>query len=463
MLAPDPDMGVIEELPLAFSSGSTNSVNGCEWWKTFSNSELNSLISEAFSSNLSFAQSAARFRQAEATAARFSASASPSISAAGSLGKSEQQRETDSAGSERLTADVYSLGLAASYELDLWGRVYSVRKSSALRSQASLFDLETAAVTLAARIAEVWLQAVESATQLEILSRQTDSSRDTLDILRKRAVSASATMLDVYQQEQLLKTAEARLPAAQQKLELLQNELDILTGRPAGTGQGITTRQLPVLPPLPDIGIPADLLANRPDLKAQLLRLKASGYDVAAARADRLPAIRLSGKYEYSAGSAAALFDNWLSSLAAGLSAPVIDGGMKRAEVRRTMEAMTAELAAYRETILQAFRDVEDSLVREKRTAQTADALQIQLSSSLKALDEARRRYMKGNTGYLPVLASLRSAHQAEMDLTSARTAQLQARIALHRAIAGSWTSEYARHAAHHFSSEKTNDPGDPK
>ena len=448
MMQPRINLRLPEELPPSYSSTSTNGTLRTEWWKTFKSQELNDLVSQAFSGSPSLAQTAARFRQARASAIGRSAASFPSLSASAGVSRSEEQTTGEDGSTTKLSLDSYSLGLAATYELDLWGRVHSVRSSADLNTKASFLDLETAAMSLSARIAELWIQIIEAKGQLLLVSRQIDTSSKTLDILKERATKSSTSLLDVYQQEQLLRTSEARLPAAKQTLELLRNELAVLLGKHAGTAPEVSAESLPDIPPFPGNGIPADLLTNRPDVRAQQLRLKAAGWDVASARADSLPAIRLSAKYDVRSGNTSTLFDNWISNLAAGLAAPLIDGGQKRSEVERSKAALDETLARYREVILSAFKNVQDSLIREERTDETVSALTRQLESSRKALDEASSRYRMGNTGYLSVLTALRAVYQTEQSLLAAESTLLQARIALHRALGGTWTQETAETAA---------------
>lgn len=446
-LLPQTLPALLEKTPATFSSSSTNSVSNSEWWKTFNNDELNALMSTAFSNNLSIAQTAARFRQARASADKLSAATYPALTAAAQAGRSETETLTDDGTSASSSSDNYSIGLAASYELDLWGRVNSLRKTASFNSRASFLDLETAAMSLSARIAELWIQIIEAKTRIILINRQIETNSQTLDLLKHRAAKSNTTLLDVYQQEQQLRTTEARLPPAKQNLELLMNQLAVLLGRHPDGSQLVASDELPHLPQPPDNGIPADLLNNRPDVKAGRMRLQSAAWSTSSARADRLPALRLTAKQDFASSNTSTLFDNWISNLAAGLTAPLLDGGLKRAEIRRAQAALDENIASYRETILNAVRDVEDALVREKRSAETQEALTRQLTSSGKALNEALNRYKNGSTSYLSVLTSLRSVHQTEQELTLAKSSLLLSRIALHRALGGTWTESAAQKA----------------
>ena len=133
------------------------------------------------------------------------------------------------------------------------------------------------------------------------------------------------------------------------------------------------------------------------------------------------------------------LFEGWFRHLAASLAAPLIDGGRRKAEVDRAQAVLDGALSAYRQTILSAFREVEDALVRERRTREGLEALANQHAEAELTLEEARRRYEKGLSDYLPVLTALRSVQQLERELLHLRTALFTNRVVLHRALGGTW------------------------
>jgi outer membrane protein, multidrug efflux system len=198
-------------------------------------------------------------------------------------------------------------------------------------------------------------------------------------------------------------------------------------------------QQLPQIEDLPPAGLPAQLLENRPDILAALARLKAADQQLVAAEAARLPAIRLTGSGGYSGGELDRLFDNWLANLAAGLTAPLLDGGRRAAEVDLSASVVEERLALYRQTVLNAVREVEDSLAREVYLREHIHWSESQLRIAAKALDEARSRYLNGLSDYLPVLTQLLSVQNLEMDLIERRRELIAARITLHRALGGSW------------------------
>jgi len=204
----------------------------------------------------------------------------------------------------------------------------------------------------------------------------------------------------------------------------------------------IENRELPVLAAPPAAGLPVQLLQNRPDIIGALKRLESADQDLAAARADRLPALRLTGRAAYDSDELGQLFDNWIINLAAALTAPIIDGGRRRAEVAINRAAVKQQLAEYRNLVFAAVREVEDALIREIKIRENVAALENQLAVTQTGLEEARFRYMNGLSDYLPVLTQLLSVQSLEIDLIVKRVDLLVARMNLYRAIGGTWTDK---------------------
>ena len=429
-----------ERLPSSYSKAAEQGVAASNlWWQSFGSVELNELVGEALAGNLSLAGAAARLRQARAVAQAAGATRFPDLSGTAGVAWSDQHSTAADGSKTSQSSESYDLGVAASYEVDLWGRVAALRNRSQLDAASSRFDLETVAMTLSARVVDLWLRTVEAKAQVRLLEDQVQTNREIFDLLKDRLVKARTPLLDVYQQEQVLRATEGLLPLARQRLDLLGNELAVVLGRPVGKGPQVLSRELPVMPAQLRTGVPADLLSRRPDIRSQWSRLEAAGSAVAAARADRLPAIRLTARQEYNSVDTGSLFDNWLSSLAGSLTAPLFDGGRRRAEEARTRALLEERLAAYRATVLEAMRDVEDALVFETRLGERLTALEQQSASADRVLAEAERRYRKGAIDYLAVLSSLRGKQQLERDLLDVRRQLLSNRVALYRALGGSW------------------------
>jgi NodT family efflux transporter outer membrane factor (OMF) lipoprotein len=434
--APAPRETPRDILPETFSLFEAASPAPARWWEGFASAELNGLVAAALQDNLGLAAAWARLAQVEANRRQSDAGRWPSLD--GEAGAGGRRRHTDSTGTT--DTEDYSLGLVSSYEVDLWGRVRAARSAASLNEEASREDIDTVAMTLAANVVERWAEIIASRRQLQLLQEQLEVNRTFLDLVELRFEKGIVSALDVYQQRQAVAAVEAEIPLIEASEQLQQHELALLLGKPAGTPIDIRQADLPLLAELPALGLPADLLAARPDVQAAGHRLQAADWQVAEARANRLPALRLTAGASYGAAELDLLFDNWLLNLAANLTAPLFDGGRRAAAVDRQEAVASANLARYRETVLTAVKEVEDALVREAKQREHLAGLQRQIDVAGKALSQAVERYRKGLNDYLPVLTQLGSTQRLARNLISQQTALIRYRIALHRALGGDWT-----------------------
>ncbi|MBN2161458.1 MAG: efflux transporter outer membrane subunit [Pontiellaceae bacterium] len=433
MLKPDHDGALNAYVAETYSRQGGDAAGEGPWWKSFNSPELDRLMDEAFSGNLSLAKYAARLRQQQALAAKAGASGIPTLSGTGSAGTTRPDI------TESRKVDAYALGLSASYELDLWGRVASTAQTAALSREASRFDLQSATLSLSANIADTWLAIIAQESKLDLLRGQLDANTKTLELLQLRQRNAISTQLDVLQQKQVVESTKALIPAAELQLELLKSQLNVLLGRIPGAPVELSTKTLPALPDLPFSGIPADLLIKRPDIQAGLARLESKEYAVAAARADQLPTLTLSGSLSASDSDLGNLLDNWAGNLAAGLVAPLIDGGRRRSEVAYQQALTDEALAAYQSTVLTAITEVNDALATEQKTAEQLAIEEQQQQTLSSQLSEADLRYRKGLNTYLTVLNALSAKQSLERSLITTRINYYTARIELYRALGGDW------------------------
>ncbi|MCK4619201.1 MAG: efflux transporter outer membrane subunit, partial [Desulfobacterales bacterium] len=411
-----------------------------KWWETFNDSALNVIVEEAPSNNLNLKQIWARLMQARAVAIQAGADRYPDLT--GTAGATHFRQRTKNGSALTSTSENYSLGVSSNYELDLWGRVRAEQEAAILSTEASEQDLKAAAITLAAEVTNRWLQIIAQRTQKHLLNEQLKTNRTFLELTELRFRHAMVSALDVYQQQQMIDQVRAQIPLVEAQESKLMNELSVLLGKAPRSPLVISRPDLPELSPMPSTGIPADLLENRPDIKAAQLRLQSAGWNVSAARADRLPSLTLSAGAIFENEHLDLLLDNWLLSLAANLTAPVFDGNRRAAEVDRTMAMKDENLAAYRQTILTAIREVEDALVTEARQQEHILKLKHVIQTARKALDQATLRYRNGLTDYLPVLTQLLSVQDLERDLITQHATLLTNRISLYRSLGGTWTED---------------------
>jgi NodT family efflux transporter outer membrane factor (OMF) lipoprotein len=408
------------------------------WWEIIGDEQLNSFVEEALAGNQNLLSYWARFERAQARARKAGADLKPSL--AGDAGAAYTKINTGDGGS--VENKNYTIGLFASYEVDLWGRIRASQASERLTVLASREDLNAAAMTVAAEVADRWIAILSQRLQRQLLKQQLATNKTYLDLVELRFRKSLASALDVFQQRQLVEKGKAQLPLIEMQEHMLANQLAILLGRMPNQAPQVSRQELPVFEAVPAVGLPVQLLQNRPDIAAALRRLEASDQDLAAARADRFPGMRLTGSAAYDSDELEELFDNWIVNLAASLTAPVFDGSRRKAEVEINLAAVQQQLAEYRQAVLSAVREVEDALISETKIREHITALENQLQAAQNALTEARTRYINGLNDYLPVLTQLLSVQNLEIDLIRRHEDLLVARIGLYRAIGGSWVDD---------------------
>ena len=426
------------ELPPAFSLYTAESEPANRWWEEFNDPDLNALIIEMLSDNLTLKQAWARLNQVRALAVQAGAALYPDLT--GTAGASYTRQRFGNGSWKTVSDDNYFLGGVSSYELDLWGRVRSGRKSAFLEASATREDVNAAAMTLAAEVAQRWVNIIAQRMQKRLLEHQLQTNLTFLELIELRFHMAMVSVLDVYQQKQVVEDIKAEIPLVEAREQLLRHELALLLGKLPKTVLNISREELPKPIEIPATGLPADLLSSRPDLRAAGMRLWAADWQVAAARADRLPAISLTAQARYGEADADVLFDNWLLSLAGNLTAPIFDGKRRAAEVDRSLAVVDEKVSAYRQTVLTAIKEVEDALVNETKQREHINGLEKVTATARKALKEAGNRYRKGLNDYLPVLTQLLTVQGLERELIQKHANLLGARISLYRALGGTWT-----------------------
>ncbi|KXS54430.1 NodT family efflux transporter outer membrane factor (OMF) lipoprotein [Marinobacter persicus] len=400
-----------------------------QWWQAFGDPDLNQLVKDALAGNFSLAANYQRLLQARATAERQAAGLWPSLDA--SLGAERQESETTS-------TDTFSTSLSASYEVDLWGRVQALTEAEELRAAASQSDYEAAAVSLSGEIANTWFQLVEQRAQLALARDQLQTNLDVLSLIETRFTAGQSGSPDVLRQRQLVSASRERLTTLEGDIRVLENQLAVLTGQPPLRATLPESARLPSLPPLPQTGVPGELVQRRPDVQQAWRLVQAADRDLAAAISNRFPRLSLEASISNRTDTARELFDNWLATLAGNLVAPLVDGGERRAEVTRSRAVLEQRVQEYRQTVLTAIQEVEDALTTEHQQQQRLERLEQQIDLAGASYRQLRTRYLNGAVSYIEVLNALQDRQDLQRTRLTARQQLLNARVALYRALAGS-------------------------
>jgi outer membrane protein, multidrug efflux system len=403
-----------------------------QWWTSFNDPVLDSLVEKGLEENLFLAGDKEAYRAALATVAREKSFFSPEISAFSGI--TERHAQTD------LSEDTeFRLGLSASYELDLWGRIRAGVQAEKFAAEAVFLDYQTAAMTISAGITTTWYQLVTARRQLELINEQIQTNEDIVKLIRARFAGGQIRAVDILRQEQLLESTRSQKIQYETDLGILENRLAVLLGRPPQNIDGFAEGILPELPPLPATGLPLELLRRRPDLQRDYNLLLAADRDMAFAMRSRFPVISLEATGQFRAGNFDNLFENWAYTLAGNLLTPLFYGGRLSAEVDRTKAVKNQRLHEYGQTILTAFQEVENALLREQKQQERIAVLERQLDLSQKTSEQLRIEYLNGMSNYLDVLLALDEQQQLERQMLESKREQLEIRTSLYRALAGAF------------------------
>ena len=425
--------------PSQFSLYSEHPDNTRHWWKDFNNDDLNRLVDEAISENFSIREAWTRLAQSHYSAIKAGADKYPQLffQADGAyVGKKSK-------GTPRTSTEEWLLGFSASYEIDLWGRVRAEKESSSVLVQATKEDLKTAIMTVAGQIAENWISLISKKKQQKLFTKQLELQKKLLELVKKRFSLAKSTALDIYQQQQAIEKIETALIPLISREATIKRRLALLTGKASIEYFNFLGEEFPQIGETPSVGLPADLIAARPDIRAAGLRLKSAQWEVAAARADRLPALKLTASHILSAEEIGSICNNWLLTLAGNLAGPIFDGNRRQAEVARTRAVVDERIAFYTKTVFTAIKEVEDAMADENQYAETINSLKKQLELSEKTMREARRRYLNGKSDFMNVLREEFNILLVRQNIITAEEDMIIARINLYKALGGAWVDSY--------------------
>ena len=409
------------------------------WWQDFGDPELSRLIEATLDGNLSLRMAWSRLDQMRAVARVAGADRYPSVDLA-VAGERQELGGDSSAGpfgprSDRV--DTRLASLTVGYQVDLWQKISNRRKAAIYDRQTSRQDVAATALALTATAGELWYGIAAEDATLRLLDEQLAVGEDFLDLVQLRFANGLASAVDVFQQRLQVETTRNQIPATTIRLATRKHQLAVLLGREPRARTPLPAAELPDLRPLPATGVPLEVLRDRPDVRAAELQVMAADHRLAAAIADRYPALSFSAAGGGQAASFQDVLDQWFFTLAGNLLAPVFDGGRRAAEAERNRAVVEERFFAWESALLVACAEVEDSLVAERGLLETDRILEAQLELAEASLERSRVLYVNGLTDYLTVLTALQSLQNLERQAISTRQELLGNRIRLYLALGG--------------------------
>jgi NodT family efflux transporter outer membrane factor (OMF) lipoprotein len=427
------------DVPASYSFEAEDGEPLVAWCSDFGDIDLDVLTRRALRENFSLRAAWARVEQANAVARLAGSAELPVLDAQVGAGRSRVGAAAPVGAVER---DSFSISLPVAYEIDVWGQIAANADAASLDALATRGSLESIAMTVVASVAEAWFDVVYQRAARNLLTEQVDTNQIFLEIIYLRMGLGQASAPDIYLQRQQIESLEAELVLVEGREAVAAHRLAVLVGEAPQRSVTGDRSSLPSLPSLPAIGVPADLLDQRPDVRAARYQLEAADHRLAAAVVDRLPSVRLTGALTFQAAEIADLFEEIFWSVAGSVSAPLFEGGRNSAEIDRTEAVVDERLYSYAETLLGAMQEVESALVLEHQQLAFIEQLGHRAETAQAALDLERERYRRGVTDYLRVLTALQSVQRIERALLDAHRQLLSHRVQLCRAVGGDWSRD---------------------
>jgi len=412
-----------------------------DWWRAFRSKELTDLIEEAHAANFDIEVAVARIIQADAASKIAGAPLLPNIDLRSDATRTRSSQATGSSGGGRSERVSYSAALNASYELDFWGKNRATSEAAQEVAIATRFDRDVVTLSTVVSVATAYFLVLSSQDRLRIARQNVDSANRVLTLIKQRAEVGTASALEIAQQETLLASQRAQIPALDLTLRQNVATLAALVGRAPSfvkvRGGSLFRLGIPRVTP----GLPSDLLVERPDIRAAEARLVSADASVVAARAAFFPSISLTGQYGVTSTALKNLFSPQaiFYQIAAGLVQPVFDGFRLEGELEQAKGRQLELLGSYRKAIVSAFADVERALIAVADTAEQERLQQQVVTSSQLAFTIAETRLREGTVDLTTVLVAQQALFTAQDNQVESRLARMQAVLSLFQALGGGW------------------------
>lgn len=408
------------------------------WWHCFGDPVLNKYVEMALARNWDIKAAAARVLEVRAQFRQARAQRYPSLDLNASAAKTQYPSGTTT---KRRIED-YDLNLAASFELDLWGRLARTEEAARADLLTSQENQRTVIQGVIAQVVSAYLTMESLERRLAVNHSSQKAYETSLSVVNSRYLRGLTTVLALRQARRALARERAAKPQIRQDLGKQQQILAILCGSypKTRTARSQPEDYFPNLQPVP-AGLPSQILLRRPDLLAAQANLNALTARVGAAKAARFPTLRLTATYGYSSSSLGNLVrpGSELWNLAAGLVQPLFDAGKLEAGQRAAEARLQQAQANYAGAVLTAFQEVEGALLTRKEQLERRKLLKVTLKEAIATEQAAKQRYLRGLIDYLQVLEAQFTRYTIEDSLVLAELALLTNRVALHRALGGGW------------------------
>ncbi|WP_117194495.1 efflux transporter outer membrane subunit [Rhizobium terrae] len=422
-------------------AASNGDVSQITWWKAFNDSRLNGYVQQGVNQNLDILQAMERIKAAEASVVVAGAGALPGLDLSASSTRSGANTSPDSA--SETTTTVTSGSLTASWFLDLFGLYRRSTEGALADLQAAKAAEDGARLTFLSQVVAAYIDVRYYQERIAIARRNLNSRNETLNLTKLQLDAGAASRLDVVQSEGLVNSTLAEIPGLETSFRGAAHRVATLLGMPASSLVPELQKgaRQPVARFNAKAGVPADLIRNRPDIRAAERQLASAVAQIGVAEAQLYPAITLGGsispRYNAIAGALDTRALTW--SFGPQLSLPIFDGGRLRGNVKIAESSAREQYLAWKKTVLAAVEEVENALAAVARDSRTVSALQATVKSYEEALQLATASYRDGASSLLDVLDAQRQVSTAQANLAAAVRQMAQDYVSLNVAVGGGY------------------------
>jgi outer membrane protein, multidrug efflux system len=415
-----------------------------EWWGVFRDDDLKALEKNALTANETIKIGVAHLEQARAAAAIQVANLFPTLSTTPSV---ERQRLSGNRPTNGVpvtlrpaTQNTYTLPFTAGYEVDLFGQRRRSIEAAQASYQASAADLENVRLVITAELAADYFTLRQLDTELGILNRTVKTLERGLDLVDSRHKGGLASGLDVAEEETLLNTTRTQATLLLQQRKQFEDAIAVLVGKPAPDFH-IANKELNSEPPVLDAGLPSDLLERRPDIAEAERSMATANAQIGIAKAAYYPSLNLFAQGGWQAADIAKLANvpSTFWALGANLTESIFTGGARRAQVQFTQAGYEASVAGYRQTVLNAFQEVQDDVTGLGVLGQAQQLQQKAVDSAKRTLDISTDRYTGGLVSYLDVVTAQQNLLSDQQELAIIQGQRLVTSVLLVKALGGGW------------------------
>ncbi len=412
------------------------------WWELFADPDLSALEQQIDVSNQTLKTAAAQFAQARAIVRGTRAGLFPQLNATASVSRAEGSGNRPSTTLHQAAND-FILGADASYEADVWGRIHSAIDASRAGAQASAADLETARLSLHAELAVDYFTLRGIDRDRQLLDSAVESFQKALELTQNRFQGGIASQADVAQAETVLETTRAQAVDVGVGRAALEHAIAVLVGRPASLFS-IAVAPLNAAPPPVPAGVPSELLERRPDIASAERRVAAANAQLGVATAAFYPRLILSGAGGFESSPLGSLLTGTSSvwGLGSSLLVNVFDAGRRQSVADQARAAQDQATAIYRQSVLIAFREVEDQLAALRILEEEAVIQRRAVDAAQRSLTQATNRYRGGLASYLEVTSAQNAALANERTAVGIVTRRMNASVLLMKGVGGGWQAD---------------------